>query len=215
MVYIYILDTSSKGIKKGDYSVIYEKSMRRKKNGFDCKWYRKSKRNKKETKKRSGTTSPRYPAVDTSDTDVNAHTHTHAHTRTHAHPLSSSSSQYKMCYLWDTSLHKYNIIVVTPLTWGDNRQIIIPTSSQTFVVDPFGRVYPDPEVFGSTSIPAMQRSAIPLLLISLCISTYYGNLYAYSQSTHTLNSTDVASRCTELLPFWEYRAWGLILGEHL
>ena len=36
-IYIYVLDTSSKGIKKGDYSVIYVKAMRRKKKGSDCK----------------------------------------------------------------------------------------------------------------------------------------------------------------------------------
>ena len=75
-IYIYVLDTSSKGIKKGDYSVIYVKAMRRKKNGSDYKLYRKSKRNTKETKKRSGNTSPRYSAVDTSNTDVNAYTRT-------------------------------------------------------------------------------------------------------------------------------------------
>ena len=70
------MDTSSKGIKNGDYSVIYVKAMRRKKKESDRKLYRKSKRNKKETKKGSGTTSPQYSAVDTSDTDVNAHTRT-------------------------------------------------------------------------------------------------------------------------------------------
>ena len=52
MVYIYVLDTSSKGIKRSDhsviyvklkregernYNVIYVKAMRRKKNGSDCK----------------------------------------------------------------------------------------------------------------------------------------------------------------------------------
>ena len=36
-IYIYVLDTSNTGIKKGDYSVIYVKAMRRKKKGSDCK----------------------------------------------------------------------------------------------------------------------------------------------------------------------------------
>ena len=34
---IYILDTSSKEIKRDDYSVIYVKPTRRKKKGSDCK----------------------------------------------------------------------------------------------------------------------------------------------------------------------------------